>query len=166
VHGPPGPDSATLAVVIGEEETVIHVTPDAPWLPRHGRAEVVRRTIPPTPVCVARLLLRQADRIFCVPRSETGRLDLPMRVIEPNDPSGVIGITKLAEQITGHGTGLVFAGAVRNVVESRQDDYAWPTPHAHFGVWVSENMPIVDGAWVNISDDFQLRDRHWFPLVM
>ncbi|ONI61825.1 hypothetical protein ALI44B_09545 [Leifsonia sp. ALI-44-B] len=152
--------------MIAEEETVIHVTPDASWLPRHGRAEVVRRSIPPTPMCVARLLLRQADQIFCVPRSETGRLDLPMRVVEPNDPTGLIGITELAEQVTGHGTGLVFAGAVRNVVESRQDDYAWPTPHAHFGVWVSENMPTVEGAWVNISDDPQLRDRHWFPLVM
>ncbi|XUK60446.1 hypothetical protein ABMA10_18800 [Plantibacter sp. RU18] len=89
-----------------------------------------------------------------------------MRLVGPNDPSGVFGIASLTEQITGYGTQLKFAGAVRNVVESPQDDYAWPTPHAHFGVWTSENAPIVEGTWVSIRDDSQLRDRHWFPLVL
>jgi len=117
-------------------------------------------------MCVVRLLLRQEDRVFCLPRPETGRLDLPMRLVGPNDPSGAFGITSLAEQITGYRTQLKFAGAVRNVVDSPQDGYAWPTPHAHFGVWTSKIAPIAEGTWVSIGDDSQLRDRHWFPLVL
>ncbi|GLK17408.1 NUDIX hydrolase [Herbiconiux flava] len=147
-------------------ETVVHVTPDAAWLPRFGRAEVIRRSTPPTPMCVARLLIRRTDQVFCVTRPDTGRLDLPMRVIERDDPSGQLGITALAEQITGDGSGLVFVGAVRNVVDSPSDDYAWPTPLAHFGVWTSESHPTVEGSWVSIGNDSPLRDRHWFPLVL
>ncbi|MFB2555590.1 NUDIX hydrolase [Herbiconiux liangxiaofengii] len=151
--------------MIADDETVIHVTPDAAWLPPGGRAEVIRRSTPPTPLCVVRLLLRQADRVFCIPRADTGRLDLPLRSVEPDDPGGMLGITSLAEQLTGDGSHLVFVGAVRNVVASPQDGYPWPTPHAHFGVWTSENPPIVEGTWVGITGGSPLRDRHWFPLV-
>jgi hypothetical protein len=50
--------------VTTDDETVIHMTPDAAWLPRHGRAEVVRRRTPPRPMSVVRLLLRQNDRVW------------------------------------------------------------------------------------------------------
>ncbi|MDQ1130702.1 hypothetical protein [Microbacterium sp. SORGH_AS_0888] len=89
----------------------------------------------------------------------------PVELAQPDDPSGEFGIASLAEQMTGHETPLTFIGAVRNVVESPHRDYDWPTPHAYFGVWASDNAPIVEGTWVSIRDDPQLRDRHWFPLA-
>lgn len=147
-----------------DDETVIHVTPDAAWLPRHGRAEVIRRGTPPRPMSVVRLLLQQDDRVFCVPRPEDGRLDLPHRVVGADDPCGEIAIADLAEQTTGCREPLMFTGAVRNVVGSPHDDYPWPTPHAHFGVWVSEAAPVVEGSWVGVGDGSVLRERHWFPL--
>ena len=116
-------------------------------------------------MCVVRLLLRQADRVFCVPRPDTARLDLPMPLVGQNDSSGVGAISGLAERITGSQTQLTFVGAVRNIVESPHDGYAWPTPRAHFGVWTSENAPVVDGTWVSVGEDSPLRDRHWFALV-
>ncbi|CAH0137828.1 hypothetical protein SRABI44_00399 [Microbacterium foliorum] len=151
--------------VTADDETVIHMTPDAAWLPRHGRAEVVRRRTPPRPMSVVRLLLRQNDRVFCVPRHEDGRLDLPHRIVGAEDPCGESAIVELAAQVTGSREPLTFTGAVRNVVDSPQDDYPWPTPHAHFGVWMSEGAPVIDGSWVAVGGGSALRDRHWFPLL-
>ena len=85
--------------VIADDETLIHVTPDAAWLPRHGRAEVIRRSTPPRPMCVVRLFLRQGDQVFCVPRDENSRLDLPMRHVGVDDPSGMLAIADLAERV-------------------------------------------------------------------
>lgn len=151
--------------VIADDETLIHVTPDAAWLPRHGRAEVIRRSTPPRPMCVVRLFLRQGDQVFCVPRDENSRLDLPMRPVEADDPIGVLAITDLAERVTGRRSQLTFSGAVRNIVESPPDGYPWPTPCAYFGVWTSKANPVVEGTWVSIGDESLLRDRHWFPLA-
>lgn len=100
-----------------------------------------------------------------MPREENGRLDLPMRPVEADDPIGMLAITDLAEQVTGRGAQLTFVGAVRNVVATPQDGYPWPTPHAYFGVWASDAAPVVEGAWVSLGDESPLRDRHWFPLV-
>ncbi|KQR39677.1 hypothetical protein [Microbacterium sp. Leaf159] len=147
-----------------DDETVIHVTPDAAWLPRHGRAEVIRRRTPPRPMSVVRLLLRHDDRVFCVPRHEDGRLDLPHRIVGADDPCGEIAIADLAEQVTGCRAPLTFTGAVRNVVDSPHADYPWPMPHAHFGVWASEASPVVEGSWVGVGEGSVLRERHWFPL--
>lgn len=144
------------------DETLMHVTTDAPWLPPGGRAEVVRRTTPPRPMSMVRLLLRRSDEVFCVARTETGKLDLPTRRVELDDPDGSATIRALAAEIIGLDAPLAFTGAVRNVVERRQDDYPWPIPRAHFGVWASADAPIVDGTWVALPD---LRERHWHPLV-
>lgn len=114
---------------------------------------------------LVRLLLRQDDRVFCVPRDDNGSLDLPHRVVGADDPCGEAAITDLAEQVTGCRALLRFEGAVRNVVASLHDDYAWPTPHAHFGVWTSEASPVVQGSWVSIRRGSPLRERHWFLLV-
>ncbi len=88
-----------------------------------------------------------------------------MRHVGADDPSGMLAIADLAEQVTGRRSQLTFVGAVRNVVESPQDGYPWPTPHAYFGVWTSEAAPVVEGAWVGVGGESPLRDRHWFPLV-
>ena len=151
-----------------DDETVIHVTPDASWLPRRGRAEVIRRSTPPEPMSVVRLLLRQDDRVFCVPRQEDGRLDIPQRIVGADDPWGERAIADLADHVTGHRAPLQFAGAVRNVVDSVSEDdggYPWPTPHAHFGVWTSSAAPVIAGSWVAVGEGSALHERHWFPLL-
>lgn len=143
-------------------ETVIHVTANAPWLPPGGRAEVIRCAAPPRPLCVARLLLRRADLVFCTPRADGGRLDLPMRIVPDEDPDGTGTIRALAEEIVGADAGIRFLGAVRNVVGRPVSGYAWPAPLAHFGVWESAAAPRGDGSWIDVAD---LRDRHWHPLA-
>lgn len=151
---------------VNEDETLVHVTHDAPWLPPGGRAEVVRRTTPPRPMSVVRLLLRDSDRVFCVPRQGTGRLDLPMLEAAHGDLDGTVTVRELTQRITGEHLGMQFIGAVRNVVEAPADGYDWPAPVAHFGVWASDATPMIDGTWVPLDDDgHQLRDRHWYPLV-
>ncbi|ROR80084.1 hypothetical protein SAMN06295974_1980 [Plantibacter flavus] len=151
---------------MNEDETLVHVTHDAPWLPPGGRAEVIRRTTPPRPMAVVRLLLRDADRVFCVTRQGTGRLDLPMLEAASDDADGTATARELAQRITGEHTGMHFIGAVRNVVEAPADGYDWPAPVAHFGVWASVATPMAHGAWVRLDDDeHQLRDRHWYPLM-
>ncbi|WP_282846086.1 NUDIX hydrolase [Microbacterium oxydans] len=148
-----------------EDESIIHVTPNASWLPPGSRAEVLRLAIPPQPLCAVRLLLRRGDRVFCVPRSGTGRLDLPTCFVGADDPAGAATVATLAQEITAETSPLTFVGVVRNVVESPTSDYPWPTPHAHFGLWSSEGAPIIEGSWVTVGGDSPLRARHWYPLV-
>lgn len=117
-------------------------------------------------MAVVRLLLRDADRVFCVTRQGTGRLDLPMLEAASDDADGTATARELAQRITGEHTGMHFIGAVRNVVEAPADGYDWPAPVAHFGVWASVATPMAHGAWVRLDDDeHQLRDRHWYPLM-
>ena len=117
-------------------------------------------------MAVVRLLLRDSDQVFCVPRQETGRLDLPMLEAARDDLDGTVTVRELAQSITGEAIGLRFIGAVRNVVEAPADGYDWPVPVAHFGVWASDATPKAHGTWVRLDDDeHQLRDRHWYPLV-
>ncbi|MFZ4895825.1 NUDIX hydrolase [Plantibacter sp. Mn2098] len=145
-------------------ETLVHVTHDAPWLPPGSHADVVRSDTPPHPMCVVRLLLRDADRVFCVPRTD-GRLDLPMKPTAVTDHDGRAAIHSLVESVVGKDATVRFIGAVRNVVDAPEADYAWPTPLAHFGVWVSGGTPRIDGTWVDIQDELSpVRDRHWYPL--
>ncbi|MFK0402784.1 NUDIX hydrolase [Microbacterium sp. NPDC090225] len=146
-----------------EHETVVRVTADAPWLPPGGRAEVVRRDSPPRPMSMVRLLLRRGDEVYCVPRSETGKLDLPTRSTDGDDLDGSVTIRALAAEVVGAPTETRFLGAVRNVVERPGSDYPWPTPLAHFGVWASPDAPIIDGTWADLST---LTERHWHPLVV
>lgn len=110
---------------------------------------------------ILRLLLRRGDEVFCVPRPETGELDLPMRITDAGDRTGASAIRALAEEVVGSGV-VEFLGAVRNVVESPGDGYAWPTPLAHFGVWTTTDAPLIAGTWVDVA---ALRARHWHPLL-
>lgn len=117
-------------------------------------------------MCVVRLLLRDANHIFCVPRQENGRLDLPMRATAAGDPDGTAAIRALADSIIGESSEPRFLGAVRNIVLAPHVGYEWAVPHAHFGVWVSSDVPLVEGTWVSLGDEQSLlRDRHWYPLV-
>jgi hypothetical protein len=117
-------------------------------------------------MAVVRLLLRDSDQVFCVPRQKTGRLDLPMLEAASDDVDGTAAVRELAQRITGEHTGTHFIGAVRNVVDAPADGYDWPAPVAHFGVWASDATPTIDGTWLRLDDDeHRLCDRHWYPLV-
>lgn len=149
------------------EETVIHVTDNASWLPAGGRAEVVRQPTAPQPMCVVRLLLRRDDRVFCTQRPDTGTLDLPMRTTEEGDPDGSTAIQALVELVVGSDYRPSFVDAVRNVVNSSSPEYGWPTPLAHFGVWATDGTPLVEGIWVSLKKSASaLHERHWHPLVL
>jgi hypothetical protein len=47
-------------------------------------------------MCVVRLLLRRGTEVFCVPRDDSGKLDLPIRHADQHDFSGVEAIQALA----------------------------------------------------------------------
>ena len=115
---------------------------------------------------LVRLMLRREDEIFCVPRSDTGKLDLPTRSTSRGDIDGAKAIAALAEAVTGSTGPPLFLGAVRNIVPAPPDTYPWPAPRAHFGIWLMDAAPVLDGSWINlVRPDSLLRDRHWYPLV-
>jgi hypothetical protein len=149
-----------------EPERVVQVTANPAWLPTGSRADVIRRSTPLQPMCIVRLLIRRGDEVFCRPREETAKPDLPMRVTEGDDPSGSLAIGLLVHEVLGHASRSSFIGAVRNVVTVAGSNYPWPTPLAYFGVWSTQGEPIVEGAWVNVADATSvLRNRHWYPLL-
>lgn len=141
-------------------------TPDAPWLPLGSRAEVVRSSVAPSPTRLVRLLLRRGDEVFCVPREQTGALDLPTRVVGPSDPDGRVTAAQLALDVLGQDVRLEPVGFVRNVVAEDAPDYGWPVPVAHFVVWEATGVSEVDGEWVAARGAGSLlAERHWFPLL-
>jgi len=147
-------------------DVVVRTTPDAPWLPPGSWAEVVRSSVAPSPACLVRLLLRRGDDVFCVPREQTGALDLPTRVVEPSDLDGRVAAAQLALEVLGRDARLVPVGFVRNVVAEDAPDYGWPVPVAHFVVWEASGVPVVDGEWVAAHGAGSLLvERHWFPLL-
>lgn len=148
----------------GGAELVL-ATDEPPWLPAGSRAEVWRSDTAPSPTGLVRLLLRQGDSVFCVPRTD-GRADLPTRQVPPDDPDGRRTALELGRVVLGpegrvHGP----VGFVRNLVRWTAPDYPWPRPQAHFTVWVASGIPVVDGEWVRLRAPSPLRDRHWFPLL-
>lgn len=148
------------------DDVVVRSTPDAPWLPPGSRAEVVRSSTAPTPACLVRLLLRRGDEVFCVPRERTAALDLPTRVVDPADPDGRATAARLALDVLGQAASLVPVGFVRNVVPQDAPGYGWPVPLAHFVVWATTGVPVVEGEWVDARGPRSLlADRHWFPLL-
>lgn len=148
------------------QEAVVAERVDAPWLPPGGRALVVRGGRAPAPMCLVRLLLRRADRVFCVPRDGAGKLDLPTRAVAVGDPGGASTLAELVADVTGAPREAHYVGAVRNVVDVGASNYPWPAPLAHFGVWSVDAAPVVRGDWVGVDAATSLlRDRHWFPLL-
>ncbi len=113
-----------------------------------------------------RLLLRRGGDVFCVPREQTGALDLPTRVVEPSDLDGRVAAAQLALEVLGRDARLVPVGFVRNVVAEDAPGYGWPVPVAHFVVWEASGVPVVDGEWVAAHGAGSLLvERHWFPLL-
>ncbi|WP_239066156.1 NUDIX hydrolase [Microbacterium hibisci] len=158
------PDPAADQVV--DVERILAESAHPAWLPSGSRVEIVQRREPPQPMSLVRLLLRLGDDVFCVPRADSGKLDLPTRATAEGPADGSAAIAALSEAVTGSRVRPVFVGAVRNIVPDPPATYPWPAPCAHFGVWSTDEPPVVDGTWVDVGrGDSLLRDRHWFPLV-
>ncbi|WP_292723760.1 NUDIX hydrolase [Microbacterium sp. 13-71-7] len=139
---------------------------DPSWLPAGSRVQWVTGAVPPSPMGLVRLLIRDDDRVFCVPRERNGMLDLPTREVSEADPIGLKAILALSIDVTGSAEPPRWVGAVRNVVPDPSQDYGWPVPIAHFGVWQVENVPRIDGQWLDVKGETSsLKERHWFPLI-
>jgi hypothetical protein len=101
-----------------------------------------------------------------VARAGSGKLDLPTRTVAHLD-DGRTAVEHLALEILGKPTEVTLVGYVRNVVESPDAGYPWPTPLAHFSVWEAVGEPAIEGVWLSaVEPDSPLRDRHWWPLVV
>lgn len=151
---------------MADEETLVDVVLDAPWLPAGGRAEIVRSPIAPAPAGLVRLLLRDGDRIYCEPRSDSGKLDLPTDSVSVDDPDGRQAATALAQRVLGKPVNVTPIGFVRNVVPNGIPDYSWPTPVAYFTVWTTVELPSAVGTWIDTSvTDNPLEARHWWPII-
>ncbi len=152
--------SATTAErIVGEQ-----VAPS--WLPAGSRVQWIAGAAPPSPMGLVRLLIRDGDRVFCVPRERSGALDLPTRQVGEADPAGRKAILALGIEVTGSPEPPRWVGAVRNIVPAPSGDYGWPAPVAHFGVWQVQSMPHIDGQWLDAGEHMSsLRERHWFPLL-
>lgn len=142
----------------------LHAFDVVQWLPAGSHAHAVTADFVPEPMCLVRVLVRHTDRVFCVPRAGTGKLDLPTRRVAPGDPDGADALSSLTADTFSDHPAPRFLGAVRNTVSSPADDYEWPVPVAYFGVWTVDARPSVPGIWLN-EEDPELRDRHWYPLL-
>jgi hypothetical protein len=148
------------------EETIVDVVPDAPWLPAGGRAEIVRSRLAPAPAGLVRLLVRDGERIYCEPRADSGKIDLPTDLVPVDDPDGSRAAAALAQRVFGELVHVTPIGFVRNVVPTDAADYPWPTPVAHFTVWTAAGRPGIPGTWIDTGlADNPLESRHWWPLI-
>jgi hypothetical protein len=115
------------------------------------------------PTGLVRLLVLRGVEVFCRPRAEDGRLDLPTRrVADGERPRRAVG--ELATLVLGARPATVRpSGYVRNLVPSPGPDYPWPAPVACFSVWrVTPEVPVVAGVWCSLAE---LGERHWWPLA-
>ncbi|PZF13934.1 NUDIX hydrolase [Curtobacterium sp. MCPF17_011] len=144
---------------------VIATTPDAPWLPPGGVADVVLGGPVLRPTGLVRLLLTDGERVFCTPRDGSGKADLPTARVDPDDLDGAVAIVELARRVVGGSQPIRYAGAVRNTVPQGTPGYEWPTPVTAFGVWTTDARPVVPGEWLDGGTGSVLRERHWYPLL-
>ena len=148
------------------DERIVSEQRDPSWLPTGSRVQWLISAVPPSPMGLVRLLIRDGDRVFCVPREGGGKLDLPTRQVGSEDPAGSEAILALSIDVTGSTEAPRWIGAVRNIVPDSIGGYEWPTPIAHFGVWRTESMPRIDGRWLDARvDNSPLKERHWHPLI-
>lgn len=142
----------------------------AAWLPVQGRADVVLAgvpAVPPSPICLVRLLVTCGTSILVEPRPDGRGLDIPTRAV--GDGAWKEQIDDLLRQTlasAGHPARLL--GYVRNDVAGAPEGYPWPAPHAYFVVWhyPAPTRRDARGRWLDAAEaEAELRDRHWWPLA-
>lgn len=152
---------------------VLASTPDAPWLPPGGRADVVLAGAgedPPEPTCLVRLLVVHDGRVLVSPRGDSGGLDIPTRRVGDESPD--VALRALAAETPASVGEPALLGYVRNVVPTPADGYPWPVPEAHFAVWVSdlgagEGRRTQAAGWLDRHEaEEHLGERHWWPLAV
>lgn len=150
---------------------LLQETPDAPWLPPGGCAQVWVGSDcdVPEPAVIVRLLLTRSrmgrTEFFCI---QTPRgLDLPTRVVGSVPP--LIALEQLVDETVGASAASVgCVGFVRNVVAQATEDYTFPVPLAHVPVFEARGAvtPRVPGTWLGVDEATALVDqRHWWPIV-
>lgn len=151
-------------------ERVVQSTPDAPWLPPGGRADVVasRQEGPPVPTVVVRVAALSCGRLFVVERPGRG-LDLPFRPVGEGSATAALG-DLLGSVVGSPSPHARLLGYVRNTVDQPSPDYPWPTPRACFTVFAVEvGHPVgqrLSGTWLTHEEaSGALADRHWWPLM-
>jgi Protein of unknown function (DUF4031) len=160
-------------------ERVVHSTPDAPWLPPGGRADVIvsRQAQAPSHTVVVRLavvreghllLARQPDSTWDLPHLEVGHagptaaVERLVRDVLGSDVLGSNGRTR--PQLLGY---------VRNTVAGTFDGYPWPVPKASFAVFLhgvgpAEKVarPSAESRWVSLRDHpGELSAQPWWLLL-
>lgn len=153
-------------------ERVVMSTPEAPWLPAGGRADVIasRQDDPPPNTVLVRLAVTGPAGLL-VRRRADGGADLPTRAVGDGSPATALRF--LVSDVTGSADGgrtdPRHIGYVRNVVRMPVADYAWPTPFACFAVHalsLHESERLASGEWIAVQDTAaELDRRHWWPIV-
>jgi len=147
---------------------VLHSTPDAPWLPAGGNADVVLARSDadvPDPTCLVRLLVTRPRHVLVVPRTDGG-VDIPTSPVG----TGAVEqrLAELVDRTVGPGRPVGLLGWVHNEVQRPDAAYAWPSPSAYFTVW---HCPVAEGTdaagrWLPTSEaEEHLAHRHWWPLL-
>jgi hypothetical protein len=130
-------------VPTSERVLVSNATPS--WLPDGGRADVIlggTDSVPPSPTSLVRLLATRHGKVFTVHRADGSGLDIPSLSVEGGAVEGCL--KALMVRTFGGVHPARFLGYVRNIVSGAPNDYAWPSPHAHFAVWHCALPPDCD----------------------
>jgi hypothetical protein len=115
------------------------------------------------PTGLVRLLVLRDGEVFCLPREEDGRLDIPTRRVAVGEHPRRAAVG-LATAVLGARSAVVRpVGYVRNLVPAPGHDNPWPAPIACFSVWrAGSGAPVVPGVWASVT---VLGERHWWPLA-
>jgi hypothetical protein len=152
-----------------KHERVVMSTPDAPWLPPGGRADVIasRQDNPPPNTVVVRAVVHDAGALLVVERADGRGLDLPTRTVGDGQ-SAEEALGALCDELGVTARGATLLGYVRNVVKHPDATYPWPTPLACFALFAPAGGGLANpaGTWLPAeSQKAELGERHWWPLV-